>query len=221
MPMPVSRTSTSQPPPRARALTSTLPCCVYRMAFCTRFANAWRSSTGSAQTVAPRRGSRSRRVRPPRLACSRNRRTTSASSAPRSTAVLWPSGCPDSRRDRSSSALNSWLMACMLARRSATSGRRTGSVLRRLIASTIRDMACTGWRRSWLAVARNMFFSVRALSACPRAAARASFAVRVRRYSQKLAPAASSARATAAASPICCMRRTRSSASCARLACAS
>ena len=165
----MSLTSIASRPPRRRAPSSTPPC--HRVAHRVRDQVAQdaleQHRIGVARHAARARRAAQRLALAPRRSKSIRSRSSSAASAKSRGSGLT---APASSLEMSSSALNrpssASTDALMLCTTSRTRGRRPG---RRARAAN-RPSACSGWRRSWLAAAKNWVLARFAISASLRAA---------------------------------------------------
>ncbi|MCY1359780.1 hypothetical protein D9M69_463750 [compost metagenome] len=180
MPMPVSRTSIHTVSPRSRAVTVTPPCTVYLRALSIRLDSMRCSSCGSLRTHRPL--ARTRSCSSFCSACAEKVWLSGRNSASSSTGCGDGVMTPASSRE-TSSMVSSEAPSAFTARirRSALrlSGRPRSSFSS---AAPNSAMACSGWRRSWLAAPRKRVFSSLARSVAaicsPRRAASASFSKR-------------------------------------------
>ena len=183
MPMPESTTSihTESPSPsplrRTRARTDTPPRAVYLSALSSRFDSMRCSSRGSLRTHRPLARSRSCSWRC--SACAENMGLSARNRPSSETGSSTGSTTPASRRE-TSSMVSSELPSAFTARISRCALRLPGCSFSSAAPNSA--IACSGWRRSWLAVARKRVFSMLARSAAaicsPRRVASASFSKR-------------------------------------------
>jgi hypothetical protein len=178
--MPVSRTSIHTASPRSRAVTVTPPRAVYLSALSTRFDSMRCSSSGSLRTHR-----RLARTRSCSAFCSASgpklkfiRKKSASSCTGRTTGVTTPASSRDT-----SSMVSSDMPSASTARISRSAFCPSGRSLSSLRSAAPNSaMACSGWRRSWLAVPRKRVFSALARSVAaicsPRRPARASFSKR-------------------------------------------
>ena len=152
MPGPVSHTRIPISSPRRRQPTSTVPCAVWRNALLIRLRSIRSSICGSLYTqacVGTKHNSKP--------FCSASGRISPSSRASRSfkdRAAFCGVMSPACRRDMSSNSSSTSSSARAEAdKRSSNGADWVGSRVRRS-ASISRWIACSGWRRSWLAAAR-------------------------------------------------------------------
>jgi hypothetical protein len=162
MPRPVSHTPIFSESPDLRQPTSTPPSSLWRMALEIRLMRMRLSSSGSLHRWLLH--GRTLNRRPFSAASGANWLSSSSSRCCKGKCTGLASMTPASSREMSSNALNSSSIEAVASSiwptRSATSGCR----LRAFNADTNSDSACIGWRRSWLAAAKNRDFAALARS---------------------------------------------------------